>query len=257
MNIVRTIIRSFRVAAIIAGSALFFSCTEKDENFGIDGDEEGIEYNYPGNRKAHIETRRVLLFYECGFNSLYGYLSDNMDVDLEKGYLPDNGRNDDVVLVFSKIAKNANYKDVPSYLRRIYKDGEGNMVSDTLKTYPSTTVASSGETMRDVLNFVKVTFPAKGYGMVYSSHGSGWLPAGYYNNPSDFERNHRKSSGGAKYSRSAPRLDVPEGSMEDEDPFAGMVRSIGQDKMASGDVEMSVSEFVAGIPFRLDYLLFD
>ncbi len=257
MNIVKTIISSLRVAVILAGSALCFSCVEKDENFGIDGKDEGIDYTYHGNRIDHVESRRVLLFYECGFNSLYGYLSTNMDVDIEKGYLPGHGRNDDVVLVFSKIAKNANYKDVPSYLRRIYKDSEGNMVSDTLKTYPSSTVASSGETMREVLSLVKSTFPAKGYGMVFSSHGSGWLPAGYFNNPSEFERNHRRASGGAKYSRSIPRLGVPEGSMEEDDPFAGMVRSLGQDKMASGDVEMSVAEFASGIPFHLDYLLFD
>ena len=45
--------------------------------------------------------------------------------------------------------------------------------------------------------------------------------------------------------------------MEENDPFTGMVRSLGQDKMASGDVEMSVTEFASGIPFHLDYLLFD
>ena len=244
-----------RLAAVISATLTFSFCAPKDPDLGIEADEEGINYTPHGNRQAMKETRRVLLFYECGFNSLNYDLETNMTVDLPEGYIPGNGRHDDVVLVYSKLAINANYKAVPSYLRRIYKDHEGNIVSDTLKTYPSSVVASSGETMRDVLNLVHSSFPAKGYGMVFSSHGSGWLPTGYFNNPSAFERNHKLS--GKRMSKSNRVLGVPSGDMEHDDPYAWMVRSIGQDKMASGDVEMSVTEFIEGIPFHLDYLLFD
>ena len=244
-----------RLAAVISATLTFSFCDPKDPDLGIEADEEGINYTPHGNRQAMKETRRVLLFYECGFNSLNYDLETNMTVSLPEGYIPGNGRHDDVVLVYSKLAINANYKAVPSYLRRIYKDHEGNIVSDTLKTYPSSVVASSGETMRDVLNLVHSSFPAKGYGMVFSSHGSGWLPTGYFNNPSAFERNHKLS--GKRMSKSNRVLGVPSGDMEHDDPYAWMVRSIGQDKMASGDVEMSVTEFTEGIPFHLDYLLFD
>ena len=255
MNIVRSICKSLGCAAITVLASLCVSCTDKDLNFGIDGDKEGTDYSYPGNRMAHVESRRVLLFYECGFNSLYNYLRTNMEDDLDQGYLPGNGRNEDVVLVFSKLARNSNYNDVPSYLRRVYADPEGKVVSDTLRTFPVTTVASSPSTMSEVLNYVKTTFPAKGYGMVYSSHGSGWLPTGYYSSQATFERLYGRSDG---RKLSAPRmLGVPEGTMETDDPHAGMVRSIGQDVMSSGSVEMSVSEFASGIPFHLDYLLFD
>ena len=261
MNIVR-IIRKSACAAVILAAALFSVSCDKDENFGISGSDEGISYDYPGRRTAHVENRRVLLFYECGFNELYSYLRDNMDSEkfgLPKGYLPGSGRNDDVVLIFSKLAKNQSYKNVPSYLRRVYKDLEGNMVSDTLKIYPESTVAASSATMKEVLDYVKALFPAKGYGMVFASHGSGWLPNGYYNSPSQFEREHRHSNG-AKYSRRRMSLsypDIPEGNMETDDPYAGMVRSIGQDKMSYGDQEMSIKEFADGIPYHLDYLFFD
>ena len=127
MNIVR-IIRKSACAAVILAAALFSVSCDKDENFGISGSDEGISYDYPGRRTAHVENRRVLLFYECGFNELYSYLRDNMDSEkfgLPKGYLPGSGRNDDVVLIFSKLAKNQSYKNVPSYLRRVYKDLEG------------------------------------------------------------------------------------------------------------------------------------
>ena len=244
-------------AMVVAASAIFGSCDSKDPDLTIDPDEEGIRYTYPGNRVGHLETRRVLLFYECGHNSLYTYLADNMEKDIPEGYLPGNGRNDNVVLIYSKLAQNLNYKNVPSYLRRVYKDQDGNFVSDTLKTYDQSKVACSGDMMREVLSYVQSNFPAKGYGMVFASHGSGWLPEGYYNNPSQFERNHKKVSDGRKLSNSSRLLGVPEGNMETDDPYAHMVRSIGQEKTASRDIEMSITEFADGIPFHLDYLLFD
>ena len=238
-----------------AASLALSSCDKNDPDLGIDGAEEGIHNNPLGNRKAMEETRNVLLFYECGFNSLYHDLRNDMEEELPAGFIPKGGRQDNVLLVFSKLADNLNYKDVPSYLRRVYKNADGEVVSDTLKTYAPSTVAASGETMQDVLGFVKASFPAKGYGMVYSSHGSGWLPNGYYNNPSEYEKNHR--SGSRKLSKAGQYYDIPEGSMETDDPYAFMVRSIGQDKMSSGDRQMTVTEFAEGIPFHLDYLLFD
>ena len=248
--------------SILGLASIFFwstlalsSCDKKDPDLGIDGAEEGIHNNPHGNRKALEETRKVLLFYECGFNSLCYDLKGDMEDELPEGYIPKGGRHDNVLLVFSKLALNERYKDVPSYLRRLYKDDAGNVVSDTLKVFPESTVATSGATMREVLNLVKSAFPAKGYSMVYSSHGSGWLPAGYYNKPLSFESSHQSS--GRKLSSARRLLDSPQDSMEEDDPHAGMVRSIGQDKMSSGDVEMTVSEFSDGIPFKLDYLLFD
>ena len=243
-----------RALTILVASLAFTFC-EKDPDLKIDPADEGIKYNPRGGREPIEETRRVLLFYECGFNSLNYDLSRNMEEELPAGLIPGGGRHENVLLVFSKLALNSNYKDVPSYLRRLYKDSEGNVVSDTLKTYPASTVATSSATMREVLSLVKSLFPAKGYSLEYSSHGSGWLPPGYYNSPSNFESSHR--SDGRKMSRRSIAYEIPTDIMERDDPYAGMVRSIGQDKMSSGDVEMTVAEFVDGIPFHLDFLLFD
>ena len=204
-SIFMTIVRA--VVVMTAGLWLS-SCDKKDPNIGITSSEEGVSYKYPGNRIGMQETRNVLLFYECGFNSLYSDLSRNMEDELTKGYIPGGGRHENVLLVFSKFAKNGSYKDVPSYLRRLFKDSEGNVVSDTLKVFPESTVASSGKTMNEVLSFVRSTFPAKGYSMVYSSHGSGWLPTGYYNNPSEYERKHQPV--GKKFSKASGYLEIPE-----------------------------------------------
>lgn len=210
------------------------------------------------------ENRKVLLFYECGFNNLGDYIKSNMESPnrgLPSGYIPEKG--EDVLLVYSRIAENG-HTPVNSYLRRIYKTSKGKVISDTLKVFGKETIAASPSTLSAVLTLVKEKFPAKGYGMVVSSHGSGWLPAGYYYSPSRFEDDHKGEVGTSRQGIAAqsvghPRLPVPEGDLPDTDPFYGMTRSIGQDytKDSYYGHEMSVSEFVDAIPYHLDYILFD
>ena len=209
--------------------------------------------------------RRVLLFYECAFNDIGSYMRRNMEDQqkgLPAGHIP--GKYGDVLLVYSRIAENG-HTPVNSYLRRIYKTSKGKVISDTLKVFGKETIAASPSTLSAVLTLVKEKFPAnKGYGMVFSSHGSGWLPAGYYYSPSRFEDDHKGEVGTSRQGIAAqsvgqPRLPVPEGDMPDTDPFYGMTRSIGQDYIKGSYYghEMSVSEFADAIPYHLDYLLFD
>ncbi len=245
MNIIKVITGS--VAAVLLLSATVGCCKEKPE--------EPVNMN-----------RKVLLFYECGVNNLTSYLKNNMDgteKGLPAGYVP--RESGDVVLIYSRYSKGAfDYTPVESHLRRIYKKPNGKIVSDTLKTFGTETIAASSSTMRQVLTYVKDEFPAKGYGLVFSSHGSGWLPAGYYYSPSRFENDHKGEVGTSRQGIAAqsvghPRLPVPEGDLPDTDPFYGMTRSIGQDYIKGSYYghEMSVSEFADAIPYHLDYLLFD
>lgn len=245
MNIIKVITGS--VAAVLLLSATVGCCKEKPE--------EPVNVN-----------RKVLLFYECGVNNLTSYLKNNMDgteKGLPAGYVP--RESGDVVLIYSRYSKGAfNYTPVESHLRRIYKKPNGKIVSDTLKTFGTETIAASSSTMRQVLTYVKDEFPAKGYGLVFSSHGSGWLPAGYYYSPSRFEDDHKGEVGTSRQGIAAQsvghaRLPVPEGDLPDTDPFYGMTRSIGQDYIKGSYYghEMSVSEFADAIPYHLDYLLFD
>ena len=245
MNIIKVITGS--VAAVLLLSATVGCCKEKPE--------EPVNVN-----------RKVLLFYECGVNNLTSYLKNNMDgteKGLPAGYVP--RESGDVVLIYSRYSKGAfDYTPVESHLRRIYKKPNGKIVSDTLKTFGTETIAASSSTMRQVLTYVKDEFPAKCYGLVFSSHGSGWLPAGYYYSPSRFEDDHKGEVGTSRQGIAAqsvghPRLPVPEGDLPDTDPFYGMTRSIGQDYIKGSYYghEMSVSEFADAIPYHLDYLLFD
>lgn len=238
----------------------------KDPDFDIDTD-PGIHAQESGGRQENQETRRVLLFYEAGFNSLTDALDDDMNKELVQGYseadriaglpkayIPKGGRSSDVLLVYTKLARGMAYKPVKSYLKRLYLDGQGALVTDTLQVFEETMAAASEEGLRRVTSYVKEHFPAKGYGMVFSSHGSGWLPPRYYYSPSDYEESHQAPS-----SVSARRKpDIPTESLAD-DPFAGMVRSIGMDELSEGEgaLEMTVDEFARGIAMHLDYLFFD
>ena len=245
MDIIRTITR-FLAAALVMTAA-----------FGCDKNRHNTE-------EPESADRRVLLFYECAFNDIGSYMRRNMEDQqkgLPAGHIP--GKYGDVLLVYSRIAENG-HTPVNSYLRRIYKTSKGKVISDTLKVFGKETIAASPSTLSEVLTLVKEKFPAKGYGLVVSSHGSGWLPAGYYYSPSRFEDDHKGEVGTSRQgiavqSVGHPRLPVPEGDLPDTDPFYGMTRSIGQDYIKGSYYghEMSVSEFADAIPYHLDYLLFD
>lgn len=235
------------IACLAVTACLAVSCGEKDPDFRIEG-EPGANQG-ASSRRPQGSKKKVLLFYECGFNSLYKYIDANINEQLVEGYVPGGSFSSDVLLAYTKIASSVKYAPAKSYLKRIYKDKEGKVAMDTLKVYDESVIAASGKQMRTVLEDVRNAFPGCDYGMVFSSHGSGWLPCGYYNNPSDYENNH-----GMAMMSSVRRLSgVPTEPITEGIP----TRSLGQDKAPGGDHEMTVGEFASGIPYHLDYILFD
>ena len=184
------------------------------------------------------ETRQVLLLYEAGFNSLSADIHRNINV-LKQGYLPEKGRNEDVVLVFSHqtLYNRRSYTEETSpVMVRLYSQ-HGEPCADTLKVWPAGTPVANKEVMTEVFNWVREQFPAAGYGAVLSSHATGYLPEDYFSNPKKYEGADRGSS----YSWS-PRL-----------------KSFGQEYYSAGKKtqEMELKDLAAAIPFKLDYILFD
>ena len=184
------------------------------------------------------ETRKVMLLYEAGFNSLTNFIAKNIS-SLKKGYLPGNERNDDVVLVFSHLSKSRSdfaSETAPSMIRLYSQLGE--VQSDTLKVWPAGTPIANAEMVAEVFNWVKENFPAAGYGAVLSSHGFGWLPAGYYIDAKKYEGADRKKY----WSMGSPRF-----------------RSFGQDYYSNGSVEeeIEIRDLANAIPYHLEYIMFD
>ena len=203
------------------------SC-RKDEDFRTGHDSEYNENPAP-SRQADPISRKVLVVYSAGYNSLSEYLREDIEDLCEGDYIPNFRANAPVLLVFSR--HNAQKTPV---LFRIYRDVYDQVRRDTLHVpgLTESTPASSGETMSRVLGFVRDRYPGSQYGMVFSSHASGWLPPDYFSNPELFD-------GG-------------------ESIWSVQKRSVGQDKQGNdSSIEMSLTEFRDALPMHLDYLLFD
>jgi len=205
------------------------------------------------------DKRKVMILYSAGFNSLSSFLRSDIE-DLKKGYLPGNGVNDDILLVYSHlVGKTGRYSDPASpYLFRLYKGADGTPVADTLVTYPKGTVSASAGQLNKVLSYVRDEFPARSHGLVFSSHATGYLPVGYYEASDVYE-----ASGASLFSLPSPydgKAPVPYVE-PDFDPSLPMVKSLGQDRVVidGGDYsyEMDIVDFAQAIPLHLDYIIFD
>lgn len=205
----------------------------------------------PGNkgttpvRDVTPEKAQVMILYSAGFNSLCAALEDDVN-DIKSGYLPLVGSMSKAVLVYSRrLSETGRYTDrTPSYLIRLSVDGWGKVISDTLKTWPATEEAVSASTMTDVLETVKGLYPHASYGMVFSSHGSGWLPSGYYSTG--------KITAGTAGLQAVPYIDP------NSDGSVPRVKSIGIDNITSRNTyEMEIETFAQALPMKFDYIIID
>ena len=211
-----------------------------------------------------IAPERVLLIYSAGFNSLSNYLTTNI-AELKAGeYLPPKN-SENVLLLASRLPKSyGNYSvPTPTYLIRIYADKKGQAVCDTLSVpgLPENAVMSTRETLHTILNYVGKTWPDCSYGMVFSSHATGWLPSGFYANPGDYDEEWTDGSTVFTAPFRQQRRALPDGAVPyveaPFDPDSPAVKSLGQDVEGSFSYEITLEEFREASPLHFDYLLFD
>lgn len=199
------------------------SCTP-DKYFDLTGDPSGTESVSKTPDRSSTFRRKVMIFVSGGKNSLHAYLKADIE-DLKKGYIPTDFAGDHVLVTLVRNGSSATTY-APTCLIRLFKDRTGNVVQDTLKRWEKDpTQIFGGSTLLEALTLVRDLFPASGYGMVLSSHGSGYLPDGYYSDPQLYDARH---------------------------PL-----SIGQDEDYTGNVEMELAKFRSSIPYHLDYILLD
>lgn len=207
-------------------------------------------------REIQPYTRKVMILYSAGFNSLSRYLKEDID-DLCEGWLPRERKSDDVILVYShQPAKHGQYSEMTQpVLFRIYSQADGTAVRDTLVTYEAGTISASAGQFNEVLTYVRDNFPAKSYGLLFSSHATGYLPGGFYSKPSDytFTEGIMRSASMSGFRAPSP---VPYVEIE-QDPSLPAVKSIGQDVHGKVSYEMDIRDFAEAIPMKLDYILFD
>lgn len=173
------------IRIIIAAISLAASCSCHD-GWEDNLNPAGTVGRNPGDRTNTEYNRNVFLIYSIGFNNLSSYLKEDID-DIAAGKIPSGFDHDDVILVFSHSAKGSYRNPNPPVLFRIYRDWNGNPVRDTLLVMDEKTVSASPRTLNEVLTYVKDNFHARRYGMLMSSHATGWVPAGYTSKGKDME----------------------------------------------------------------------
>ena len=183
---------------------------------------------------------QVLVYCALGYNNLSGNLAANFE-DIQTDILPGLSSDKAIVAFCHNTAAGGGYTTPnPPVLVRIYRGRDGQPVADTLKTYDAGMVSASKESLRQVLEEVRTSFPAKHYGMVFSSHGTGWLPDNY-NSYSE---------------RSSLRSSLPE-------PVSSWPLTKGVGNQFSGSFRdpdirwIELQDFAAAIPMKLDYLILD
>ncbi len=248
MKDIRVIHRTMTRLAAVVMTFMVMACSSIDEDFYFS--DEPATGGATSGRELMEEERKVFILWSLGFNNLSSYLVSDLD-DLTSGWLPGSTRKEDVVLAFCHNTAGAYSKQTSPVLMRIYRDLNGNAQRDTVLVLPKSTISASSETMEEVLTYIKDQYPAAGYGMLMSSHGTGWVPEGYCSNPSQFEGTTPFGSW-----RSA-RRPVPYTEPVQTEGMP-MTKSIGCQNITSKSVyEIDITDMADAIPMKMDYIIFD
>lgn len=187
------------------------------------------------NRTEPDVYDHVMICYAGGYNNLSGSISRNID-NLCAGEVPDRYSGNVIVLLAHNTLNNREdfYNVNAPCLIRLYRE-DGKVVRDTVKVYPERAVDSDANFFGSVLSEVRDKYKAEHYGLVYSSHATGWLPENYAVSPEAYEKSKDTKSIGCQFGNDTPK-----------NPGNVLTRQ-----------EMDVKDFAKAIPMHLDYIIFD
>ena len=235
-------INIFPKLALLAFTFIAFSCTYDDIDFGFSGGVSGTSETVRSEGECY---KNVFLLYSAGYNNLSTDFDEDVN-DLISNYIPSSRR--EAILIFSHRTKSyGNYKDPTSpVLTRVLSDTEGNAVCDTLLVMEPGTPSVTSEILNEVLTYIKDRFPSEHYGLMFSSHSSGWLPPKFKFGTSWKTARHGDYVAETDAYPYGPRPDgLPE------------VRSIGAEWSKPEEREIDLRDFADAIPMHLDYIIFD
>ncbi|MBP5571699.1 MAG: hypothetical protein J6X39_03425 [Bacteroidales bacterium] len=125
-----------------------------------------------------VHFDKLMILYSEGYNNLQGFLGTNFD-QLCEGYIPGKWDNNAIVAFSHSSVNRSDWEtDTNPVVFRIYEQ-YGQVVRDTVFTYPAETVSVDTAFMKRVMNDIKDKYPSDSYGLVYTSHGTGWIPKDY------------------------------------------------------------------------------
>lgn len=166
------------------------------------------------------KIKRTLLIYAVASNNLSSYLEDDKKEMIQAAPDVDGLGKDVRVLLYSVPSQSA----VEATLSELKEDSEGRWSFVTLKSYDRNTFSTDPVRMREVYDDVRSLSPANKYGLIFWSHGTGWIP--------NFT--------------------------EHDVPASGMQKSYGMDKYQNVTDYCDLDELADAIPDRMfDYIWFD
>ena len=199
------------------------------------------------DRSACPREDVVTLFYGAGFNDLSSDLTKNLKTIL-KGEVPFSDSKHKLLAYTHLTRSNYNYTPNGSQLVRYSKEN-GAVITDTLIKFDASRTACDPEVLKEVLLKIDELYPGTHCGIIFSSHATGWLPAGRFSSA----YKPRQFSAG----RPLPFYryeEIP----QDDGP---RVKTFGAEVLVDGNnkysQEMSIQSMAKAIPMHLDYIIFD
>jgi len=196
---------------------------------------------------------QVLTVYSLGYNNLAGYLQEDIR-DLEDSYASVGGNN--AVIIFShKTKQSYDYATPnPPVIIELTKDRKGSVIRDTLMAMDKNTVGTSGETLNKVLTFIKERYPEAEHSILFTSHGTGWAPADYCNEPDRYETDLGETDWLMRKVRMGR---TPYWGIIPEDGSPA-VKSFGVQNMSKDTyLEMDINEMADAFPMKMKSMIFD
>lgn len=118
------------------------------------------------------DANRTVLIYAVASNNLESYLVKDMDEMIAAAPNIEGLGKNVHVLLYSVASKNA----TEATLSELLSTPSGQWEFRTLKTYDRETFSTDPVRMRQVFSDVRDLSPSDAYGLIFWSHGTGWLP---------------------------------------------------------------------------------
>ncbi len=238
----KKIVRIFLLAAVLV--QLVASCHINQRETPRTGKDTNTFPDYLEQPK-----QKVMIFISAGFNNLSTYLKEDIQ-DMMKGYLPAKNGTEALFVIAKHTNGNLTIPTSPCLIR-LYRNVTGIAVADTVYKMEPGTILANPVTVKTFLRYIQENYPSPHYGLVISSHGNGWLPSGYYDNPGGFDGSIRRS---VRRVAGSPFFEF-------EEPDRPLTKTLLQETYYESSkklsTEVEVADLAAAIPMHLDYFLID
>ena len=208
-------------------------------------------------RHNHVHAHIMMTFGASpGNNNIDSFLKSNIR-EMENNYIPDEGDEENMLFLYSQFLGKDGKTAAPT-LTRVYRNKAGDITRVNVMTFSVEDIANTGDNITRVLNCIRDKYHADSYGLIISSHGTGWAPPGYSLDPSKFEQT-ESSESDIKFEFTARGKKFSSRLSPYKEPEDGPVtKSIGLTSVEGKlSRETDIRELAAAIPYKMEYIIFD